>query len=351
MSSSGFQRDNHYVPRMYLKRWADSKKKVHAYRVLVPHQTVALWKRTSIKGVAYHEHLYTNALTGSETDELEKWLNREFESPAEEPIRRAVSGGRLSRGDWECLIRFAAAQDVRTPARLVETMRRWDAELQQQTQETLTSSVKAYAEAREAGIPIHRASVPNVENFPCKVTTHIEPGADQGTIKVEVIAGRALWLFGVRRLLTYTATALLGHKWTILRPPPDMRWLTSDDPFIKLNYYAPGKYDFKGGWGSPGTEILLPLGPEHMLFTKIGDRRPPDRDTRVPREIAAGFQRFTIEHAHRLVFAEQEDPSVELIRPRRIDPAAVRHETEQWKRWNDEQGQAERGVRSPPPLR
>jgi len=37
----------------------------------------------AIKGAAYHEHLYTNALAGRETDELEQWLAGEFEDPAE----------------------------------------------------------------------------------------------------------------------------------------------------------------------------------------------------------------------------------------------------------------------------
>jgi hypothetical protein len=159
-----------------------------------------------------------------------------------------------------------------------------------------------------------------------------------------MIAGRALWLFHVRRLQTSTSAALLNHKWTILRPPANMQWLTSDDPFIKLNYYGPGKYDFKGGWGSRGTEILLPLGPEHMLFTKIGDHRLPPRNQRVSEEMVAWFQRFTIEHAHRLVFASQEDALVPAIRPRTVDAAAYQHEIEQWTRWNAEQGDAERGL-------
>jgi len=55
-------------------------------------------------------------------------------------------------------------------------MRRWDAGLQQQTQVTFAASMKEYAEARAAGTPIQRALVPDVESFPGKVTTHIEPG-------------------------------------------------------------------------------------------------------------------------------------------------------------------------------
>jgi len=41
---------------------------------------------------------------------------------------------------------------------------------------TFAASMKEYAEARAAGTPIQRALVPDVESFPGKVTTHIEPG-------------------------------------------------------------------------------------------------------------------------------------------------------------------------------
>jgi hypothetical protein len=42
--------------------------------------------------------------------------------------------------------------------------------------------------------------------------------------------------------------------------------------YIPLNYYARGRYDFKGGWGNKGTEILLPLSPHHLLYTRVGHR-------------------------------------------------------------------------------
>jgi Protein of unknown function (DUF4238) len=119
-----FQKDNHYIPRLYLKRWADENNKVNTYRILVPHQIRPLWKRQSIKGLAYHEHLYTRVMASGETDEIEKWLAREYEDPGAEVIDKVTSGSRLTKDDWECLIRFAAAQDVRTPARLLEILQR-----------------------------------------------------------------------------------------------------------------------------------------------------------------------------------------------------------------------------------
>lgn len=123
MSQSEVTRNNHYVPRSYLKRWADEIGRVWSYRVLVSHRNVPLWKQRSTKGLAYHEHLYTRLIATGETDDIERWLNNEFESPAQESIDKAVSNGRLAATDWEKLVRFLAAQDVRTPARLSEQLK------------------------------------------------------------------------------------------------------------------------------------------------------------------------------------------------------------------------------------
>lgn len=54
------------------------------------------------------------------------WLDQDFERPAEEPLRKARTGARMSRDDWKQLIRFVAAQDVRTPAYYWEQAKRID---------------------------------------------------------------------------------------------------------------------------------------------------------------------------------------------------------------------------------
>jgi hypothetical protein len=41
-------RDNHYVPRLYLKHFASESGYLYRYRILVPNPTVAEWKRVDI---------------------------------------------------------------------------------------------------------------------------------------------------------------------------------------------------------------------------------------------------------------------------------------------------------------
>lgn len=121
-----FHRDNHYVACLYLKHFQADPGHVFSYRTLVAHPRVRVWKRDSIKGVAYHKHLYTRIISGVESDEIETWLDREFEAPAEEALRKATAGLQLAKFDWYNLVRFLAAQDVRTPALLMENLSRWN---------------------------------------------------------------------------------------------------------------------------------------------------------------------------------------------------------------------------------
>ena len=337
-----FRADNHYVPGLYLKRWAGSDGRVCTYRLLVSHANVPEWRPKTIKGLAYHRHLYTRVLAAGETDEIERWLDQEFESPAEAAISKVVSDARMQHGDWSCLARFLAAQDVRTPARLMEMFKRWEKDVPALLQSSLEGAVRELAEAKRNGTtPVVRHNA-DAGYFPARVTKEIQPGAQTGVLKVESVVGRGLYLFALRRLLTETARVLEQHRWTILRPPAGTEWMTSDDPVIKLNYYG-DSYDFKGGWGSKGTELLLPLSPDHLLYTKIGER-PPERGSRLPAAKATEMQRMIVEHAHRLVFSAHPEPNVSTIRPRRVDAGLLQSEADQWSRWHDEQGNAERAL-------
>ena len=252
-------RDNHYVPCSYLKRWSSDGHRVWVYRVLVAHDRVPIWRQTSTRGIAYHEHLYTKVAASGESDELEQWLDAEFEAPAEDAITRAVANQPLSRNDWRLLARFFAAQDVRTPARLLENLQRWSSWLPELIQRTVTDSVAKL----EAMSPSERASLaasaPHRDSLPFRVTTERRPGERGGWLKGETIAGRGLWLWSIRHLLSgEPLEALCNHRWTILAPPDGQTWFTSDDPVLKVNFNSLEDYKCGGGWGSVGTDLFCP---------------------------------------------------------------------------------------------
>ena len=233
-----FHQNNHYVACMSLKHFAATSGHVLTYPILVANQRVPLWRLRSIKGIAYRAHLYTRIVAGGQTDEMETWFNKEFETPAEEALKKATEDMRLTPRDWRSIIRFVAAQDVRTPARLFEDIQRWNNLGPGLLEETLKESVRKLELAKNRGEEIQSVKATDSEYLPVRVTTRIEPGKKFGEIKAEMIVGRDLWLFGIRRLLTQTVNALLEQKWSILSPPEGLEWFTSDDPVVRLNYYA-----------------------------------------------------------------------------------------------------------------
>lgn len=282
---------------------------------------------------------------GGETDAIETWFEKEFETPAAAALKRAVTDQQLSRDDWRLLVRFLAAQDVRTPARMQERFRHWNEIMPSLLNETLTGVVRDLEEAKRAGISVPVVSPPEgQEPFPARTFIQIAPDADEGLLHVEATIGRGLWLWSLKHALTETLNALYEHRWTILRSPPGTEWLTSDDPVIRLNYQHPGHYDFKGGWGSQGTEIILPLSPRHLMYTQIGTKAPPPRGTVASLDFAIQVQRFIVEHAHRYVFGRIEDPQVKIWRPRTVDSRAFHAERAKWETWNRVQSEAEQAL-------
>lgn len=339
------KRDNHYVPHSYLKRWADDEGEVWSYRVLVPHAKSSLWKAHSPKSLGYHQHLYTHMAASGESDEIERWFDTTFESPAGRALQHAVTDQRLSAEDWRHLVRFLAAQDVRTPARMLERMRDWEENLQSLVTEITSDAVRELEDAKRSGVPLTVEEPPaGAELFPVRTSVEIEPGEESGLLRVEATVGRSLWLWSLKHVLTKTLDVLHQHRWTILRSPPGIEWLTSDNPVVRLNYHDARRYDFRGGWNSPGTEVFMPLSPTHLLFTHIGPGAPLPRGTTVSADFALQIQRFTVEHAHRYVFGRSANIHASQWRPRTVNQGAFHAEAEQWKSWNAVQSEAERAL-------
>lgn len=284
------------------------------------------------------------AATG-ESDKIERWFDSTFESPAGRALQNAVTDQRLSSDEWVLLIRFLAAQDARTPARLLGRMKDWRENMQSIINEVTSDAISQLEEAKRSGISIaFEGPAADDELFPVRTMVEIQPGEESGLLRVEASVGRSLWLWSLKHVLTKTLDVLHQHSWTILRSPPGIEWLTSDNPVVRLNYHDAQRYDFRGGWNSPGTNIFMPLSPSHLLFTQIGSRQRLPRGTTVSLDFAMQIQRFTAEHAHRYVFGRSADVHTALWRPRTVNREIFHAEAEQWKSWNDVQSEAEREI-------
>lgn len=333
-----FHKDNHYVPQLYLKQWAIDNR-IQTYRVLVPHQACPLWKRQSLKGIAQHQHLYTQIVGGEETDEFERWLDMNFEAPAEDAILRAVNDQPLRPDDYTRLIRFAMAQAVRTPAALRDFLQRQQTELPA----LLQQSVNNAADRLKSGAVVATSpSIPNKgHEIPLKVSVK-ESSSGDAVLLAETISGRGLWIWSLKHLLTNTVNKVPYTGWSILRAPSGLSWPTSDNPLVRIGCISRGNYNFGAGWGTPKADIFLPLGPFHLLHKCVG-RRPFHRGHVVDVATAKFFRRIIIEHADRYVFAvDAED--IHDVRIRKVCAAAYEAERDAWENWHAEQTSAERDL-------
>src|SRR6185437_6304634 len=262
-------RKNHYVPQLYLKHFASTDGRLFHYRTLVSRDSVREWKPINIAGADYQSHLYTRTLAQGDSDEIELWLNKEFETPAAQSINKAINDERLSKEDYRLLTRFLAAQIVRTPAFLVNSHPRWRS-LTEQMLENVSEEIKKATENNDGDT----GPLPNAEYLPLRVSRETSEDGKSVRFVTQTVVGRGTWIFAMRHLLTDTLNKLTEHHWTILSSENDLPWFTTDDPVVRLNFRSPSHYDFEGGWGIPKTNIFLPLSPKHLLFTEVGDKSP-----------------------------------------------------------------------------
>lgn len=338
IASDALRVKNHYVPEMYLKNWA-KQSEVATYALLVPNASVPHWKHRSLRGIGYHRHLYTYQGRDGESDTFERWLSEKFESPAISAIQKVLHTQKLNGEDWYHLVRFLAAQDVRTPARLHEFMQRHEKTLQQDINQIVEASIAQLEDLVHHNRPLPKAeSRLTITESPFKVSIRRNPEGD-GHCKAETVLGRKLWMHMSELVLTDTLQHLLKHRWTIFEAPPGITWLTSDKPVVRLNYYEPGKYDFKGGWASQGSEILFPLSPRHLMYTRIGHPTAQRKEI-VSEELALLINQFIAEHAHRHIFAIAPC-AIEEIRPRHVSLDAFLQEKQSWETWHQQQSDAE----------
>lgn len=328
---------NHYVPQLYLKQWSIDGQ-ISTYRLLVQHENIPLWKDHSLRGIAFHQQLYTYVMGQEETDEFERWLDHEFEAPAEEAIRRAVNNKRMKPEHWKNLIRFAVAQDVRTPANLKTFLSRQQETLQALMNETVEDSIRWLEEAVESGVKLPANKANFFDSFPFKVTVNRAPDGN-GEVATKIILGRKLWLWVIRHHLTETIEKINHSRWTIVHAPAGITWPTTDNPVIKLNFYNAENYDFSGGWGAPNCDIFLPLSSKHLLHCSVGRKSWP-KGTLLDKTTAALIRKIIIEHADRFIF-DKKRSDVHLIRPRVVSSEMFKKEQDVWQSWHREQSEAE----------
>lgn len=334
----GIKKDNHYVPQVYLRQWVINGK-ILTYRLLVPHEKCEHWKPHSPKGIAKHQHLYTYFSGSKDSDEIERWLDREFELPASVSIAKVVNETQLNTKDWNNLFRFAVAQSIRTPAGMQNFMKRQNETLEALLSESMVGSVAKVEAALASGITLEpTSSVEPFSKLPLKLHRVKNEDGSEG-IEARVLNGRKFWIWQLEHILKNTIHRMPTHRWTILHAPTGVTWPTTDNPFTRLGVGANGELSLEGGWGVQGTRLFLPLSPKHLLFACVG-QRPPPRGSTVSLSDAAFFRTMIINGANRYIFATDTQDIVEF-RPRTVSRELFDAEAKLWADWHTSQSKEE----------
>jgi len=326
--------NNHYIPKCYLKRWEDSNHQICVYKTLVNHESVPLWKKYFSTAIAYHKHLYTHVVAGKESDELEKWFDSKYESPGNIVLEKVLLNQKLTVKDWNILVNFLAVQDVRTPSRLYAHLQHCKEFLPEILKSTLQKLNNKLENEKSIDVADHEALVQNTSTFPLKVTTIPFSSLKGGLLKVETYSGRGSWIYSIKYVLENISKILHSYKWSIVKPAKGFKWLTCDNPVVRLNFRDYQDYDLKGGWGNNKGNIFFPISPDHAMFVQIGDK-PYPKGTILTVDQTMFFRKIVIENANRLIFADTIDDDVIKICPRTVDSNKFKNEQIQLANWHE----------------
>ena len=335
-------RANHFVPQGLLRRWSLDRVSLSTYRLLVPDPRVPLWAPRPIKSLAMRRDLYTDSARGRDSDETERWFANEIELPGLEASGRLIQGQRLSREEWHAVIRLYALQELRTPQSFVEQMQRWDKSLPQVLSDTLQEGVAKLERSRATGQPL---PLPDSDGsaftgiFKIELQKSDDPEGG-GILSASVIAGRRLWIAGIKHVLeSKPMEKLVRNHWAILMPARGYEWPLTDHPALRLGFRSHEDYTFAGGWGRRDTDLVMPLSPHHLLHSQVG--RTIRGFRRLSEEQTNAFRNFLLKRAHRLVFSTQPMDWISRERPRLVDRVQFELERQAWEHWHEEQAQAE----------
>lgn len=332
--NNNLSRNNHFVAQMYLDAWKNENNKVWTYDLLVPNEKCNIWNERSTKSIASQQDFYIRLNEDTEVDDIEQYLNNEFETPASIPMKKAVNGEELLQEEWEKIISYIGCQIVRTPAfvsKMLEISKMNIVNTFEQAIQNIEEELNS--KTIEMIIQDSKKEKNNTKNdlFPLKIVdTGLEHG-DKKIMKIETITGKSYYLCILMHLLTETIKVLHNHEWKIIDIDERVKIPTSDDPVICLNYYNDKKYDFGGGWNKTGSEIIFPISPTKIIYTKVGEE---NINFKLDYQLSMLIKRIIVEHASRRIFSKDKEKWIIKSRKRYVNKSEFEREKEMLKNWH-----------------
>ncbi len=305
-------RDNHYVPQMYLKQWA-IENRIMEFRLLVPHEGMHMWSNPGLSHVAVQKDLYVRVADNEEIDDFEIDFNRLIETPATKPLRALCNGDRLTPKDWIIMNDYIMAQYMRTPAYYLKT----HGEFVRVTEKALEDAKPDFKEMPQISIQPTR----NKENtlLPMDIKLSREtPDPEHALLEIKTIVGKNIWLMAINNSLSHQSSVrdfFRRLKWSKIICHPNYQWPTSDNPFIIVN--PKGFTELHDGLCNPHNIFMIPISPSILLMSKPKGRF--DWIIKANEQETERIIRRIVFNAYRYVYSKHIDELIPTLRPRTVD--------------------------------
>lgn len=341
-SEKQITRDNHYVPRFYLRQWSGNGNTIRCYNGIIRNEAMRGWRSTSIKGTAYWKNLYTDIVDGYDDDKFEKMMH-DYEDAAKEALCKLVSDAELSEREKSDLVSFLIVQAARTPS-FVEFSQRLLKRVFPSVVESVGERLKQRIadgtieeEAKRATQSLKEAS-PDLSDMVMNVRLDKEKGA----IGVETCTGRQNFIAEALRFIEGAPGELLRDcNWIILNTE-DML-MTSDNPVVFMQYDERSGWAFGLGGGliSRPTLVFMPLTPHHVLLTQIGLSTQEMERIQMTDELNELIQQGTVFNAKRYIYANNCDDRASAWREQFVNSDVFDEMERERKEWHEENKELE----------
>ncbi|MEH6677287.1 DUF4238 domain-containing protein [Phenylobacterium sp.] len=288
-------RRHRYVPRCYLKGFADDRDSPQVY--VVDLRRLAAFP-SSTRNVAQERDFHSLADTDVEADALEKAFSV-FESDVSCALERCVATGTFEDGsDRHYILNLIALIAVKNP-RVRANADRFRKRIMKRAIDLAISSPEIWErqmrEAKASGFVN-----PSADTDFKKMRAFVEQGYD-------IIISPADHLITEMDIFEEVLPLFFERAWTVLRAPHGTAgFITSDQP-VYLMWSDPPALGHKRpppGFGRRGTMVLFPLAPSMAL---VGTFEGTDRVVYATDSQIADFNFAMIENARRQIYAKNAD--------------------------------------------
>ena len=326
-----FSKNNHYVPRMYLKHWAIDNK-IYVYNLLVSNRNVPMWQKQSISRTASMNKMYVRMGSDSEIDDFESFFSQNFEDPAALPLEKLCKGEKLNSHEWMIIKDYITAQYVRTTSFYIKTQELYKGILKKKIDNVLhklangdiypDNNHKAYADG-------------GVDMSLLPLNIKIIKGKDNNSqtfVEVESVAGKSTWLMAIKQYLDEDAAFRKWMRqlhWIVVDCDKDVYWPTTDTPLVIINPLL--SQDSFIGVAEPDNTFIFPVSPTKALISQNGKRL--NNSLRLSYKQSIIIKQAIVDNALLYVYSKKEDPEIVNMRERLVSESEykkVHSSLEQW---------------------